>query len=542
MMTNSLSALLKRINLYNSLLVSVMVTALFFFSSCEKDEIPSVRTRTAFNVSYTSASVSGEVLSDGGSAITERGIVWSEEPNPGMEDNFSETASENEVFTVSLTGLKDATTYYARAYATNSAGTGYGSEVSFTTLAEGYEDPSVIRLGPNSTLTLGDPFISEVEMISYVYNEGPATMNYLTFHTLFPVDRVNQEVIDIEFFPPDPEFVEDDRGNDNIVHYTFNNVESNVNNVTYWRARIKTWELHYSIHPDDVGSLDDIPADISGKYLVDEDVYQINNSIVVNARDDALQGETHPMEMARKIFNWVQNHMTYSIELGWRDAPSNIETGLGSCSGWAYAFIAMCRSAGLPARQSGSLVRRGSHDDPGPHLDQPKHRWAEVYLPNIGWMEANVQGGSWAYLPERYVIIYDSPGTSNLLGNRYDSYRTWSFDGSGSTERGRFGMWWPVKNIGTKPPGPEPVEPENGAEGVPSGQALTWNATDAKSYRLQVSTCENFSTIQYYKPDVTGESHIPMWTGSEGTTYYWRVSASNIAGTSDWSDVWSFTR
>ncbi len=522
----------------------VFLLSVILIASCEKDEPPTVSTRTVFNVSFSAASVSGELVSDGGSAVNERGVVWSSQPNPSIEDNHAVSDSETDIFTVSITGLEYETTYYVRAYATNSAGTGYGSQLSFTTLEEGFEDPSVIVLGPNSILTIGDPVTAEVEMISTVYNEGPSAMSSLTFHTLFPVDRVNQEVLDIEYFPSNPQFVEDDRGNDNIVYYSFSNVQPGENAVTYWRARVKTWELHYSIHPSDVGSLDDIPSDIADRYLVDEDIYQINNSIVVNARDDALNGETDPLEMARKIFHWVQNHMTYSMELGWRDAPSNIETGLGSCTGWAYAFIAMCRSAGLPARQSGSLVRRGAQSDPGPHLDQPKHRWAQVYLPNIGWMEVNVQGGSWAALPERYLVVYDSPGTSSLLGNRYDSFRRWNFEGSGSTSTTRYGMWWPVdENVGSRPDAPVQVSPDNGAEGVALSVPLTWeDDIDATSYRVQVSTCENFSTIQYYNPDVSGSSYIPQLTGRTDVTYYWRISASNLGGTSNWSEIWSFTR
>jgi len=501
-----------------------------------------VRTRDVFNIDDVSASVSGDVSDDGGSPVSVRGIVWSTSESPSLEDNYTEEGSGTGIFSGRLTGLEPETTYYVRAYATNSVGTAYGSQVSFTTMEEGYEDPNVISLGPNSFLRLGEPVTSEVELINSVYNEGPSMMNYLTFHALFPEDRVNQEVIDIEFVPAGGETVEDDRGQDNIVYYEFTGVDPGTNHVTYWRARVETREIRYDIDPDDVGTLDDIPSEIAGKYLVDEDIYQINNSIVVNAREDALDGETHPKEMAKKIFHWVQDHMTYSMELGWRDAPSNIETGLGSCTGWAYAFIAMCRSAGLPARWSGALVRRGDQDDPGPHLDQPKHRWAQVYLPKIGWVEANVQGGSWGYLPERYLIISESPGTSNLLGNRYDAFRRWSFDNGGDTERERYGMWWP-EGTGSTPDVPVLTEPEDGEQDVPTSRSLKWEEDDyATSYRVQVSTCEDFSTIQYYNPDVEENSHSPRFTSKSGETYYWRVSASSLGGTSDWSQVYSFTR
>jgi uncharacterized protein (TIGR02145 family) len=71
---------------------------------------------------------------EGGAFITERGVVWSTSTNPRIAlstktSNGTGTGS----FTSSLTNLTPKTTYYVRAYATNSAGTGYGNEISFTT-------------------------------------------------------------------------------------------------------------------------------------------------------------------------------------------------------------------------------------------------------------------------------------------------------------------------------------------------------------------------------------------------------------------------
>jgi uncharacterized protein (TIGR02145 family) len=75
------------------------------------------------------------VTSDGGAAITERGVVYATSGIPSITDNkvVANTAGID-TFTVNLTGLTGSTTYFFRAYATNSAGTGYGSLDSFTTL------------------------------------------------------------------------------------------------------------------------------------------------------------------------------------------------------------------------------------------------------------------------------------------------------------------------------------------------------------------------------------------------------------------------
>lgn len=97
-------------------------------------DLPSVTTATPTNITQTSATVGGEVVSQGSDAITERGVVWNLTGNPTTEDNkIVEGATTVDAFSVPMTGLTLATTYYVRAYAVNSYGTAYGASASFTT-------------------------------------------------------------------------------------------------------------------------------------------------------------------------------------------------------------------------------------------------------------------------------------------------------------------------------------------------------------------------------------------------------------------------
>lgn len=95
---------------------------------------PTVITTSVTNVSQTSATCGGNVTYDGGATVTARGVCWSTNHNPTTSDSHTSDGTGNGNFSSSITGLTANTTYYVRAYATNSAGTSYGSEVSFTTL------------------------------------------------------------------------------------------------------------------------------------------------------------------------------------------------------------------------------------------------------------------------------------------------------------------------------------------------------------------------------------------------------------------------
>ena len=100
---------------------------------------PTVTTTPASNVNASTATSGGNVTSDGGAPVTERGVCWSSLPNPTTANTKTSDGAGTGSFTSSLTGLTPNTLYYARAYATNSAGTSYGSPITFTTEAGTYD-------------------------------------------------------------------------------------------------------------------------------------------------------------------------------------------------------------------------------------------------------------------------------------------------------------------------------------------------------------------------------------------------------------------
>jgi hypothetical protein len=93
--------------------------------------VPILNTITVTLITASTASSGGNITYDGGAEVTARGVCWSTSQNPTITDNHTSDGSGTGSFTSNLTGLKAATIYYVRAYATNSAGTSYGNQVSF---------------------------------------------------------------------------------------------------------------------------------------------------------------------------------------------------------------------------------------------------------------------------------------------------------------------------------------------------------------------------------------------------------------------------
>jgi len=103
------------------------------FTTTSTITIPTVTTATATEVTATTATSGGNVTNSGGATVTVRGICWSTSQNPTIFGNHTNDGSGTGTFISLLSGLSPLTTYYIRAYATNSAGTAYGNQESFTT-------------------------------------------------------------------------------------------------------------------------------------------------------------------------------------------------------------------------------------------------------------------------------------------------------------------------------------------------------------------------------------------------------------------------
>jgi uncharacterized protein (TIGR02145 family) len=103
-----------------------------------KIEIPILETTIAGNITQTTAISGGTITNDGGDTIIIKGVCWGTGQNPVANiDNKTTDGKGPGTFSSKITCLSPNTLYYLRAYATNSAGTGYGNSVSFSTKNSG---------------------------------------------------------------------------------------------------------------------------------------------------------------------------------------------------------------------------------------------------------------------------------------------------------------------------------------------------------------------------------------------------------------------
>ncbi len=136
--------------------VLIIVTITLTYNSCSKKEetpantAPVLSTKTASEVTSSTATCGGNVTDQGSSSVTVRGVCWSTSSNPTISDPHTDDGNGTGSFTSNITGLTANTSYYVRAYATNSTGTGYGNQISFATTGGG-------GTGCNGIASITDP-------------------------------------------------------------------------------------------------------------------------------------------------------------------------------------------------------------------------------------------------------------------------------------------------------------------------------------------------------------------------------------------------
>ena len=148
---------------------------------------PTLTTSSVSSITKYAASAGGTITSNGGSAITASGICWSTTATPTISDSKTTDGTTSGTFTSSINGLTAGTTYFVRAYATNSIGTSYGSAQNFATLSTSSNNPviaattSATSITANSAILGGnitDEGATQVSVRGVVYGTTTGSSTY----------------------------------------------------------------------------------------------------------------------------------------------------------------------------------------------------------------------------------------------------------------------------------------------------------------------------------------------------------------------------
>lgn len=117
----------------------------------------------------------------------------------------------------------------------------------------------------------------------------------------------------------------------------------------------------------------------------------------------------------------------------------------------------------------------------------------------------------------------------------------WRVNASNESGTSSWSPVWEFTTIIERPEVPVLVSPADGADEVSTKPEFVWEVAErADIYRIQIATAVEFDSILVDADEIEGTMYSVTEELNPFTTYYWRVNASNIGGTSDWSDGWAF--
>jgi len=145
-----------------------MLFVSIILNACKKPEekLPVVTTNDITEISSYTATCGGNVTDEGDDKVITRGVCWSISENPTILDYAVPGGSELGAFVCNLVGLTENTTYYVRAYATNSIGTSYGEQKSFVT-----KDANAFTIETNNVTNIKNTSAKSGGVISNENNE-----------------------------------------------------------------------------------------------------------------------------------------------------------------------------------------------------------------------------------------------------------------------------------------------------------------------------------------------------------------------------------
>ncbi|MAG33143.1 MAG: hypothetical protein CL908_19870 [Deltaproteobacteria bacterium] len=226
--------------------------------------------------------------------------------------------------------------------------------------------------------------VTFVEEIRCRGTEGRGSLRDLEVHVALPASDVRQTIDDLRCEPTPNRIVVDTHGNRYAV-FTRKWLDAGRTWRVGFTCRTRSRGIAHGIDREAVGA--EVPPGIRARYLRDGQRYGMHDPTLRKAAAEIAKRARGPVDHAFRINEYLRLRLTYLNDGRWEPAPRVLRNGHGSCSEYTFAFIALARLGGLPARWVGASALRSNANT---YDDVLHHRWAEVWIAGHGWFPIDV--------------------------------------------------------------------------------------------------------------------------------------------------------
>ncbi len=290
-----------------------------------------------------------------------------------------------------------------------------------------------------ATLAEGPTYVAVV--VYHVTNVGQAPVENSVLAYRVPASNRYQEIVETLIDPAPAQTVQDAEGQTLALADLGPLAVGQTKAVRiFCRVRCRTATLASANEKDGIPSLRD---EEKAAYLADAPPFGVSE--VRDTARDVCARASSPMGKAKAIFDYITQTFEYDLRDHLDPAPAVIRRKLGSCSELAFAFVALCRAAGVPARVVTSFRNR---EGATPSVDWVGHRWAEFYAEEVGWFPVDptnqINGfgkkSYWGRQDPEFIALIDD-GSAEVASPRWEAMLAFYRPADSKVATKRFAAW-----------------------------------------------------------------------------------------------------
>lgn len=247
------------------------------------------------------------------------------------------------------------------------------------------------------------------------------TIYIAKFHDYQPYQDVLEETIS----PIGYEIVTDQYNNE-FLKYTFHNLAPNETRNLNFEYKMQINSVKFDLSSCQGQSIND--------YLSPEQYIESDNPEIINLAQQITQNSANQCQASKSIYNWVADNISYPQYFSYANgALWALQNRQGDCTEFADLFVALNRAIGIPARFVEGLTYASDQETEASNM---KHDWAQVYLPNIGWMPVDPTFGRSPSQRDRYFAALPANHAFLTIGQNLEilnNYYFYYYEYNGST-------------------------------------------------------------------------------------------------------------